>query len=105
MTRRRRSSLDVILDMLKLADERPVRKTEFMYKVNMSFSSAEEYLEFLLGIKTVEPVFVGTEKFYRTTQKGKKMKQALEEILDLMKVTTFKRVGEKEEEILTHEDH
>jgi len=95
MSIRKRSRLDVILDMLRLADENPTRKTEFMYKVNMSYQSLKAYLDFLLDTRMIEPVFVGTEKHYRITRKGKMVKENMIDLLKVMEARTFRKVLEE----------
>ena len=53
---RRRSSIEVIADMLRLGE---AGKTEIMYSANMSYFQLQKYLKFLLDLKLIDRVTVG----------------------------------------------
>ena len=52
MLTNRRSSIEVIADILRLGE---AGKTEIMYSANMSFKQLQKYLEFLLDLKLIYP--------------------------------------------------
>ena len=53
---RRRSSIEVIADMLRLGE---AGKTEIMYSVNMSYFQLQKYLNFMLELRLIDKVTVG----------------------------------------------
>jgi len=50
---RRRSSIEVIADMLRLGE---AGKTEIMYSVNMSYFQLQKYLNFMLELRLIDKV-------------------------------------------------
>ena len=68
MLTNRRSSIEVIADMLRLGE---AGKTEIMYSANMSYAQLQKYLKFLLELKLIDRVTVGNPVItYRITKKG-----------------------------------
>lgn len=76
--RKRRQSLDIIADILKIATEK-ASKTTIIYKVNLNFNRANKYLNLLLskGLLTKEGL-INTR--YITTTKGIQFLKHYEEI-------------------------
>ncbi len=79
---RRRSSIEVIADMLRLGE---AGKTEIMYSANMSYFQLQKYLKFLLELKLIDRVMVGNPVItYRVTRKGLKLLRNIDGILEIL---------------------
>ncbi len=79
---RRRSSIEIIADMLRLGE---AGKTEMMYSVNMSYFQLTKYLNFLLERGLVDKIAVGNPSVtYRVTNKGLKLLRSIDGILEMM---------------------
>ena len=79
---RRRSSIEVIADMLRLGE---AGKTEIMYSANMSYFQLQKYLKFLLELKLIDRVMVGNPVVtYRVTRKGLKLLRNIDSILEIL---------------------
>jgi predicted transcriptional regulator len=79
---RRRSSIEVIADMLRLGE---AGKTEIMYSANMSYFQLQKYLNFLLELKLIDRVTVGNPVVtYRVTRKGLKLLRHIDNILEIL---------------------
>ena len=79
---RRRSSIEVIADMLRLGE---AGKTEIMYSANMSYFQLKKYLNFLLELKLIDRVTVGNPVVtYRVTRKGLKLLEHIDNILEIL---------------------
>ena len=79
---RRRSSIEVIADMLRLGE---AGKTEIMYSANMSYFQLQKYLKFLLELKLIDRVMVGNPVVtYRVTRKGLKLLRNIDGILEIL---------------------
>ncbi len=77
---RRRSSLEIIADMLRLGE---AGKTEIMYSVNMSYFQLQKYLGFLLERGLIDKVALGNPSVtYRVTTKGLEVLRAIDGLLD-----------------------
>lgn len=77
---RRRSSIEVIADMLRLGE---AGKTEIMYSANMSYFQLKKYLKFLVDRGLVNEVHVGNPSItYRITPAGLKLLRDIDAILD-----------------------
>ncbi|HEY55571.1 MAG TPA: hypothetical protein G4N91_04800 [Dehalococcoidia bacterium] len=82
---RRRSSIEVIADMLRLGE---AGKTEIMYSANMSYSQLQKYLSFLLQLGLITKVTVGNPVVtYRVTRKGLRLLRNIEGILEMLELT------------------
>ena len=81
---RRRSSIEVIADMLRLGE---AGKTEIMYSANMSYFQLQKYLEFLLQQRLIDKVTVGNPVVtYRVTKKGLKLLRNIDSILEVLEL-------------------
>ena len=79
---RRRSSIEVIADMLRLGE---AGKTEIMYSANMSYFQLQKYLNFLLQLKLIDKVMVGNPIVtYRVTKKGLRLLRGIDSILEVL---------------------
>jgi len=79
---RRRSSIEVIADMLRLGE---AGKTEIMYSANMSYFQLQKYLNFLLEMKLIDKVALGNPSVtYRVTKKGHKLLKSIDSILEML---------------------
>ncbi|UCD13478.1 MAG: hypothetical protein JSW60_07965, partial [Thermoplasmatales archaeon] len=81
---KRRSEIQIIGEILDLS-KRGAKKTEILYRSNMSYSQLEHYLSFLLEKNIVEENFILNEKakptmIFVTTEKGNKL---LDDIINL----------------------
>ncbi len=82
---RRRSSIEVIADMLRLGE---AGKTEIMYSANMSYYQLQKYLNFLLQLNLINKVTVGNPVVtYRVTQKGLRLLRNIDSILEMLEST------------------
>ena len=79
---RRRSSIEVIADMLRLSE---AGKTEIMYSANMSYFQLQKYLNFLLQLQLIDKVTVGNPTVtYRVTGKGLRLLRNIDSILEVL---------------------
>ena len=79
---RRRSSIEVIADMLRLGE---AGKTEIMYSANMSYFQLQKYLNFLLQLGLIHKVTVGNPVVtYRVTRKGLRLLRSIDSILEML---------------------
>lgn len=79
---RRRSSIEVIADMLRLGE---AGKTEIMYSANMSYFQLQKYLKFMLQLGLIDKVTVGNPIVtYRITRKGLRLLKSIDSILDVL---------------------
>ena len=79
---RRRSSIEVIADMLRLGE---AGKTEIMYSANMSYFQLQKYLNFLLRLGLITKVKLGNPSVtYRVTRKGLKLLRNIDSILEVL---------------------
>jgi predicted transcriptional regulator len=81
---RRRSSIQVIADILRLGE---AGKTEIMYSANMSFFQLQKYLSFLLGLRLIDKVTVGNPTItYRVTRKGLRLLKSIDTVLEMLEL-------------------
>ena len=80
----RRSSIEVIADMLRLGE---AGKTEIMYSANMSYHQLQKYLSFLLELGLIHKVTVGNPVVtYRVTRKGLRLLRNIDGILEMLEL-------------------
>jgi predicted transcriptional regulator len=78
----RRSSIEVIADMLRLGE---AGKTEIMYSANMSYFQLKKYLKFLMDKGLISEVTLGNPSVtYRVTPDGLKLLRNIDNILDTL---------------------
>ena len=79
---RRRSSIELIADMLRLGE---AGKTEIMYSANMSYFQLKKYLKFLLDRGLISEVTLGNPSVsYRVTPEGLKLLRDIDKILETL---------------------
>jgi len=84
MLSNRRSSIEVIADMLRLGE---AGKTEIMYSANMSYLQLQKYLKFLLELKLIDRVTIGNPVVtYRITKKGLRLLRSIDNILEILEL-------------------
>ena len=84
MLTNRRSSIEVIADMLRLGE---AGKTEIMYSANMSYAQLQKYLKFLLELELIDRVAVGNPVItYRVTKKGLRLLRGIDDILEILEL-------------------
>jgi predicted transcriptional regulator len=82
---RRRSSVEVIADILRLGQ---AGKTEIMYSANMSYFQLQKYLNYLLKLGLIDKVTVGNPSItYRVTEKGLALLKSIESVLEVLELT------------------
>jgi predicted transcriptional regulator len=82
---RRRSSIEVIADMLRLGE---AGKTEIMYSANMSYLQLQKYLTFMLELGLITRITVGNPVItYRVTRKGLRLLRNIDGILEMLELT------------------
>jgi predicted transcriptional regulator len=81
---RRRSSIEIIADMLRLGE---AGKTEMMYSVNMSYFQLQKYLNFLLERELIDKVKLGNPSVtYRVTPKGLNLLRSIDAVLTTLEL-------------------
>ena len=81
---KRRSSLEIIADMLRLGE---AGKTEIMYSVNMSYFQLQKYLNFLLERGLIDKVALGNPSItYRVTKKGVNVLRSIDNVLESLEL-------------------
>jgi predicted transcriptional regulator len=81
---RRRSSLEIIADMLRLGE---AGKTEIMYSVNMSYFQLQKYLNFMLDRGLIDRVALGNPSVtYRVTHKGLEVLRSIDSLMDTLEL-------------------
>ncbi len=86
MLNNRRSSIEVVADMLRLGE---AGKTEIMYSANMSYKQLQKYLKFLLDLKLIDKVTIGNPMVtYRVTKKGLRLLRSIDGILETLELKT-----------------
>ncbi|HID25942.1 MAG TPA: DUF4364 domain-containing protein [Thermoplasmata archaeon] len=77
----RRCEIEIIREILSLAT-RGAKKTQILYKTNLSYTQLQEYLSFLLNSHSLEIEEAGNTRIYRTTSKGLETLKDINKILD-----------------------
>ncbi len=84
MLSNRRSSIEVVADMLRLGE---AGKTEIMYSANMSYAQLQKYLKLLLELKLIDKVHLGNPMVtYRITEKGLRLLRSIDSILETLEI-------------------
>ena len=84
MMERRRSSVEVIADILRLGQ---AGKTEIMYSANMSYFQLQKYLKYMLKLGLIDKVEIDKPGVtYRVTEKGLELLKSIEGVLELLQL-------------------
>jgi predicted transcriptional regulator len=83
----RRSSIQIVAEILRLLRLGEAGKTEVMYTVNMSYYQTRKYLSWLLELGLVDKV-AGEHRFasYRATSKGLQLLTQIEHMQEMLQV-------------------
>ena len=85
--RHRRSSIDIIYEILCLLRLGATGKTEIMYTVNLSFHQIQKYLNRMIELGLIEKIQEDYELItYGATLKGLKLISVIESIQEMLKV-------------------
>ncbi|MGI0080925.1 MAG: winged helix-turn-helix domain-containing protein [Nitrososphaerales archaeon] len=68
--RGRRTSLDIMTDLLTILSSNPCGKTQLMYRVNLSYRQCSKYLEILENLGVVQKFLQNGVKHFSITPKG-----------------------------------
>jgi len=86
MVSQRRSSIEIIADMLKVG-ESGAGKTRLMYNANLSYSQIQKYLGFLLSHGFIDRIEVGNPSVtYQVTESGLKLLELIHDLQEMLGV-------------------
>jgi predicted transcriptional regulator len=84
----RRSELEIIIKILNLS-KKGAKKTNILYKCNLSYTMLQNYLPFLIKKDILEECLVKNKgksyKYYKTTSKGLNLLDAAKKIIEMLK--------------------
>lgn len=84
MVSQRRSSIEIIADMLKVG-ESGAGKTRLMYNANLSYSQIQKYLGFLLSHGFINKIEVGNPAAtYQVTESGLKLLELIHDLQEML---------------------
>lgn len=84
--RHRRSSVDIIYEILRLLRLGEFGKTEIMFTVNLSYYQMQKYLNDMVKLELIEKMQEGYALVtYRATLKGLKLLSVIESIQEMVK--------------------
>jgi predicted transcriptional regulator len=66
----RRTSLDIMTDILTILSSNPCGKTQLMYRVNLSYKQCSKYLEILERLEVVREFVKNGIRLFSITEKG-----------------------------------
>ena len=81
----RRSSIQIIADVLKLSRLEEVNKTAIMSTVNMSYVQIQRYLSWLVQLEMLNTEVSNNLTSYRITPKGEKLLNTLENLQAMLR--------------------
>lgn len=83
----RRKQLGIVIEILKIlsSQEKFFSKTQVMYRANLNFYRASEYLETLYKLGLVEKKEAGNKELFSITKKGKEFLMKIDEALKFLK--------------------
>ncbi len=67
---RRRTSLDIMTDLLTILASNPCGKTQLMYRVNLSYRQCSRYLDMLESLGVVQEFLQSGIRLFSITPKG-----------------------------------
>ena len=79
---RRRSSIDILHDILKLCDSGGIKKTAIMYRGNLSYDQLRRYLAVLTRQEIIAKNDAGD---YQITEKGRRTQRRVSTVVELLK--------------------
>ena len=81
--RPKRALIDMLLNILEVANEKAVNKTRIVYGANLNFHRAKDYLQILIDLEFLEHAG-GNSSYFITTEKGKEFMTRYQNILELI---------------------
>ncbi len=78
----KRSKFEIISEILLNCSNSGTNITRIVYKVNLNFRVAQQYLDYLVQNEFVEIIENGKKKKYMATKKGKEFVRKFREIND-----------------------
>ncbi|MEM1530599.1 MAG: DUF4364 family protein [Candidatus Bathyarchaeia archaeon] len=84
MMRRKRSKLEVYLEVLRVVSRGESKPTRIMYKTNLSWVPLQEILEFLVSQGLLEEVELERRKEYFITEKGRQVLAYFKSMTELL---------------------
>ncbi len=79
----RRDRLYIFADILAVA-KKGAAKTRIMYRANLSFKGANEYINFMLKTQLLRKTLVDNRTIYQTTEKGQEFFTSYNQLLQLI---------------------
>lgn len=79
--RRRRSYLEIIVDILGMGE---ASQTRIIYEGGMNYHQAQRYLNFLVDIGFLERVSGDHRTYYKPTERGKEFRERVKPILNCL---------------------
>ncbi len=86
MENSRRTSIQIIAEILRSCAKADIGKTRIMYRVNLSHAQLQKYMSFLEGRAFLEPANHSNPVKYTTTVKGGKLLQDIEKIAEVLEL-------------------
>jgi predicted transcriptional regulator len=81
---RRRSSVEIIADMLRVG-EKVAGKTEIMYSANMSYNQNERYMDYLISEGFLDKINLGNSVVaYKVSDSGLKLLKTIDTLMDML---------------------
>lgn len=80
----RRGRLEIIAEMLHACRGYGVKKTQFIYQCNMSFTQLETYLELILKAEFIQVQYNNPDLLFRISEKGRRFLKTYEDMKALM---------------------
>lgn len=88
MMKRKRSKLEVYLEVLQVVSKGESKPTRIMYKTNLSWVPLQEILEFLVSQDLLEEVELERRKEYFITEKGRQVLAYFKSMMELLPYET-----------------
>jgi len=76
---KKRGRLEIICEMLSVC-RKPAKKTNILYKCNLSYNQLQKYLEFLISRNLITLVRRKETDFYQIAEKGKEFLEEYERL-------------------------
>ena len=80
----RRDKLQILIDILEICAGDGANKTKIVYQSNINFKVADMYLDMLIKEDFIEAIGPESRERYRTTEKGKEIREYIEQVYDSM---------------------
>ena len=83
---RKRSRLEIYLDILRVLKKGERKPTRIMYRTNLSWTPLQEILESMVSQEIIKKIEVNKRKEYVITKKGLNVLRYFEEMMELIKI-------------------